>query len=213
MAKVNGPLLSFAASGSIANVQTYSRWRGIPYVRQKVTPSNPNTSEQQETRSVFAWLMGLFRLLSSDAQQPWVIATQGQPLTDRNKIAQTNISLLRGQADISDFIASPGARGGLPVLSAAATPGSGTITVAVGAPALPSGWSIVKAVGLAIKQQDPATDKEFNSVTVTDNTSTYSLAFTGLAATDWLWSVWFIYMKPDGSLAAGPSTSGVATVT
>jgi len=46
MAKVKGPLMSLEASGSVANTLVFSIWKGRPYVRELVTPSNPQTASQ-----------------------------------------------------------------------------------------------------------------------------------------------------------------------
>lgn len=50
MAKVVSPLFSFSASGALAKSLVYFPWKGIPCVRQWVTPSNPNTDAQQTQR-------------------------------------------------------------------------------------------------------------------------------------------------------------------
>ena len=56
MAKVNGPLLSMDASGSVAGAMTFSKWKGRNYVRQLVIPSNPDTAGQQAVRSILGTL-------------------------------------------------------------------------------------------------------------------------------------------------------------
>ena len=63
MAKVTGPLLSLDASGTVADVLTFSRWKGRNYVRQRVIPSNPNTPDQIAIRDLIrdasiAWKSG-----------------------------------------------------------------------------------------------------------------------------------------------------------
>lgn len=63
MAKVTGPLLSLDASGSIASTMTFSRWKGVNYVRQRVIPTYSNTTEQANIRSIvhdasIAWKAG-----------------------------------------------------------------------------------------------------------------------------------------------------------
>jgi hypothetical protein len=60
MAKVTGPLLSLDASGSVASTITFSRWKGINYVRQRVIPTYTNTTLQAK-----------IRLLISDASIAW----------------------------------------------------------------------------------------------------------------------------------------------
>lgn len=50
MAKVLAPLMSFGASGKIANSLVYMTWKGLNTVRQYVVPSNPNTLAQSTQR-------------------------------------------------------------------------------------------------------------------------------------------------------------------
>ena len=63
MAKVTGPLLSLDASGSVAKTITFSRWKGINYVRQRVIPTYSNTADQVAMRDLItdlseAWKTG-----------------------------------------------------------------------------------------------------------------------------------------------------------
>jgi Family of unknown function (DUF6266) len=51
MARLTGPLFSLSASGKIANTLVYADWKGVSYVRSKVTPANPNTAAQQVQRA------------------------------------------------------------------------------------------------------------------------------------------------------------------
>lgn len=60
MAKVTGPLLSLDASGSVASTMTFSRWKGVNYVRQRVIPTYSNTTTQ-----------ALIRALVRDASLAW----------------------------------------------------------------------------------------------------------------------------------------------
>lgn len=56
MAKVTGPLMSLDASGTVAETITFSKWKGRNYVRQRVIPSNPQTADQLEGRSILGTL-------------------------------------------------------------------------------------------------------------------------------------------------------------
>lgn len=56
MAKVTGPFMSLDASGTFGNILTASKWKGRPYMRQRVTPSNPNTTGQKDVRSILGTL-------------------------------------------------------------------------------------------------------------------------------------------------------------
>lgn len=53
MAKSPAPFMSINARGSIAGLLTASNWKGIPYLRLLVTPSNPRTSGQLAVRLIF----------------------------------------------------------------------------------------------------------------------------------------------------------------
>lgn len=212
MAKVTGPLLSFSASGQIANAQVYGNWRGVQYVRQKVIPANPQTTGQIATRSVFAWLSDVWKFAGSAFQAPWTAAAKGNSYTDRNLLMKRNIPLLRGQTDVTAMIMSPGANGGLSAAAATATGSAGTITGDMTAPLLPNGWTVDHAEMVAILQQDPSTATDWTTYEANDNADPYAPALTGLAAGTYVVGMWFVYTKPDGSLAYGPSTMTTATV-
>jgi len=56
MAKVNGPLMSMDASGTLAGTIVYSKWKGRNYVRNRVIPKNPKSASQVGVRSMFRFL-------------------------------------------------------------------------------------------------------------------------------------------------------------
>src|SRR5690625_4318284 len=124
MAKVTGPLLSLKAQGQIGKSQVYASWKGVPYARQLVIPSNPNSTGQQATRGVFASLMGLWKNLPTLAQAPWSSYATGKPLTDRNAFAKGNVSGMRGQTDRLKFAGSPGSNGGVSPTAVSAAAGA-----------------------------------------------------------------------------------------
>ena len=43
MVKLGGPALSLDASGTVGGILTFSKWKGRPYVRTRVIPSNPKS--------------------------------------------------------------------------------------------------------------------------------------------------------------------------
>lgn len=213
MAKVTGPLLSLGASGQIGGSQVYAKWKGIPYVRQKVIPANPRSAGQTQTRSVFSFLSGYWKLANAQIIAPWNAFAKGQPKSGRNIFMGTNIKLLREGTDLSALVASPGANGGVSVDAATASGGSGTITGAVTAPTLPTGWSVVAANMAAIKSADPHTSLVYQSLFATDVSSPYAPALTGVAAGTYDVQMWMEYTKADGSTAYSPSIQTTATVT
>lgn len=51
MAKVTGPLMSLDASGAIGGTVVFSKWKGRNYTRLLVTPMNPQSQGQADSRS------------------------------------------------------------------------------------------------------------------------------------------------------------------
>lgn len=206
MAKVNAPLLSFGAGGTVAKTQVYSKWKGRPYVRQHVIPSNPNSADQQLTRNTFSWLNQVWKNAPSLLQDPWDLYAQGQVLTGRNAFVGQNTRVLRSQTDLAAMIFSPGAKGGIIAANVVTTPGAGQLSVAITAPALPTGWTITQGIAVAIRDQDPQTEILYSVASGFDATDPYAVVLTGLTASE-LYRVgaWFEYAKPDGSTAYGAS--------
>lgn len=95
MAKVTGPLLSLDASGSVASTLTFSRWKGINYVRQRVIPTYTNSDEQVAVRDIL-----------SDASLAWKQgATVGViPINPAYKLAYNTAASGMGMSGFNLFI-------------------------------------------------------------------------------------------------------------
>ena len=63
MAKVNGPLLSLNASGTVGKTILYSNWNGRQTCALKNTPSNRRTVPQMRVRAYLAYALKLSKLL------------------------------------------------------------------------------------------------------------------------------------------------------
>jgi hypothetical protein len=215
MSRITAPLLSFGASGAIAKTQVYATWKGRPYVRRYAIPSNPNTTDQQETRNTFAWLNNVWKYMPSGAIGAWQAYGQNNRFTDRNGFIKRNLSDLRTQADLANFLFSPSANGGIAAAGIAATPGAGSLTLTLTAPTLPSGWTIVKAIAACIRQQDPQSGALYVVTSAEDATSPYTgLALTGLTSAQvYVYGGWFQFQKPDTSYAYGEALMGTGTPT
>ena len=141
MAVPTAPLLSFSASGQIAKSMVFSRWKGRPYVRRYVIPSNPQSAAQTATRTVFAWGNAVWKLAPTLFQAPWDLFATGQVLTGRNAMLSSVVRNLRSQTDLSLMEFSPGAKGGLAPSSILTTAGVGTLTIDFTNPTPPTGWT------------------------------------------------------------------------
>jgi hypothetical protein len=214
MAKTTAPMLSFSAAGSIAKTLVYAKWRGISYGRQHVIPANPKSTAQTLTRNTFATLREFWKRTGATTRAPWDAFAKGQPYTGMNKFVGENLRLIRGEADMDLFYASPGAGGGLafPTLLVATGSGSGEVDVTLTAPSLPTGWSITSAHAVGILQQAP--DSLFLGVVVegSDATAPYAITLSGFgSAGSVVASAWFEYEKPDGKAAYSVALTDTAT--
>jgi len=77
MAKVKGPLFSLEASGALANTIVYSIWKGRPYVRELVTPSNPSSAGQITIRLILGAIAKAARAVLT--QKDDTVANVGSP--------------------------------------------------------------------------------------------------------------------------------------
>jgi len=202
MAKITAPFLGLGASGTVASTLTASKWRGRPYVRQRVIPSNPQTAEQSKTRNTFAWANQVWIRAGSLVIAPWNRFAEGQALTGRNAWQGQAVKDLRGDADLADFTFSIGAKGGLPPTAIALTPGVGEITVDFTVPIAPTGWTLASAIAAAIRDQDPATGTFYDTTEGEDVSTPYQVVLSGLTGAQ-LYRVggWLKWTKPDGSVA------------
>lgn len=214
MAVLTGPLMSLAASGTIANTLTYATWKGIQYARTRVIPANPQSTSQTQTRTVFAYLQDLYKFMPAIAREPWIAAVRGVPMTPQNMLLSKNVFALRTASDLMDLVLSPGAAGGIPPSAIVTTPGNDELSVAVTAPAGPSGWTLTAAQGVVVRDQDPHVALVGTPVAVEDLTSAYVLLFSGLAsAADYQIGVWLKWLTPTGIAAYSVALRDMGTTT
>lgn len=218
MAKVTGPLLSLRSSGSIAKSQVYGSWKGVPYARQHVIPTNPRSTEQTKTRSVFGNLMLIWKSYGTIAQGPFRAFATGKPLTPRNAFAQANVSILRTETDLTKLVGSMSSGGGVTATSLTAVAGaaSGGIAATLTCPAAPTGWTLAKVQAIAVRNTDPHSPLEPPVGEAEDDAPTEAGAtivqLTGLVAgAEYAVSAWPVWDKGSGKLAFGQSITVIAS--
>lgn len=212
MAKITAPFLGLAASGTIGSTLTASKWKGRPYMRTRVIPSNPKTAAQSLTRNTFAWANSVWKLMPTLIQTPWDRFAEGQVLTGRNAFQGNVVATLRGDTDLLNFTFSNGAKGGIPPASQIVTLGATSVTLDVTTPTPPTGWTIQAVVGASIRDQDPATGILFATIAIEDLVAPYSLIISPLiAATDYQVGSWIRWVKPDLSIAYSAALMDPAT--
>ncbi len=216
MAKVTAPILSFGASGAVAKSQVYASWKGIKYARQHVVPANPRTSEQMVTRNLFAMLSKFWTIAPTDMLSSWNAQASGQKYTGRNHFMGMNVKALRGQADMADFIGSPGNLSAFPAATFAAVNDASTdvIHCTFTLQTLPTGWTATEVVAVAFGDTDDPTT--WVPTVLSGNSAPPTLTFdiTGLPHDqDNVVSGWVKYTRPDAKIAYGPSLTVIAAAT
>ncbi len=204
MAKVTTPLLSFGGEGQVGKSLVFARWRGIKYARRHVIPANPRTVAQQTTRTTFATLREMWKLMPDLARAPWDSFAEGRPFLGSNKWVGENLRVVRGQPDFLNLLGSPGSKGGLPPVSvvAAATLNAGELRLTVTPPAPPAGWVLQAAVGMGFPDQNPALDFVGPLAVAEDVVGPYEVLLTGLpSATLAVASAWLRWQKPNTEIA------------
>jgi len=70
MARITFSPLLVAASGKVADT-VFSRWKGRPYIRSRVTPANPNSAAQQLQRNSLTYAVLQWQSLPADVKARW----------------------------------------------------------------------------------------------------------------------------------------------
>lgn len=207
MAKTTAPLLSFGASGSLAKTMVASKWKGRPYMRQHVVPANPNSTGQQSTRNAFSFASNVWKNMGALAVAPWDRYAVGQVLTGRNAMTGSFVKNVRGETDLNNMVFSPGAKGGVAPADITITPGDDQLTIDLVAPAVPTGWTLDSFICVALQDQDYASPDTYITFEDEDDTGPgYQVVLAGLAdATTYQVGGFIRWLKPDGSVAYGPS--------
>ena len=125
MVKVNGPMLSLSASGTIANTATFGTWKGRPYVRQRVVPTNPREPLQVAVRSMFRFLSQNWAAIGATPKASWDDRAEMRSISPFNAYMGVNQTLWREFKSPSQTDPKPGT-GTEPVATFdSATPGDG----------------------------------------------------------------------------------------
>lgn len=216
MAKTTAPLLSFGATGTIADTMTFARWKGIPYARQRVVPANPRTAQQTQTRTAFSTASASWRLLPSLITEVWNAFATGRPLTGRNGYVGRYVEALRGAADLTGWIVSPGVRSAMTVqtFTAAGGTASGEIDITYTLPPEPDGWTLDELRIAYALDKDPSNGWTDAVQVDQDTLLGGSHTITGLdAATAYAVAGFLVWTRPDGQKAYGVSLTDIATST
>lgn len=99
MARVSGPFLSLAASGTVSKLITASRWKGIAYMREWFKPQNPRTEAQVKQRTRLTKAVASWHLESAETKALWEQASAGKPVSGFNLYVKRYIEYMIANND------------------------------------------------------------------------------------------------------------------
>lgn len=125
-----------------------AKWKNLSTIRTYTKPSNPNTSDQQKVRGVFAQMTSFVALFADQVKYLSALNTSGQSV--RNAIIQANkAQIMSGTFNKDTLIIS---KGGLQkVAGEAATQSAGKITVTWNAPTATNFTENAKLVAVMVQ--------------------------------------------------------------
>jgi hypothetical protein len=131
MAKVTGPLMSIAASGTFGGTLVFSIWNGRAYVRERVIPTNPKSSMQTGVRSMWKFLSKFWTSIASNTKLTWATIAESQQISNFNAFMQYNMN--RWQNFFAPTQGNPAAEASTPltVTTQTLTGAAGYATIAI----------------------------------------------------------------------------------
>lgn len=196
----------------------HSNWKGVQLVRRFAKPSNPNSTDQVNVRTVFRNLTRIYTLMPPYTKASWQSWVVGKQMIARNKVIGTNVPLLKSATDLAAFLPTPGDSSTLPPSDYTPSGGAGQITSTVAAPTPPAGWTIARAVLCCINASGDPTGDIFDADAAqmyegSDTTDPYAPSITGLAAGTYYTWAFLVWTAPDNSTRySAPITAGTSVV-
>lgn len=92
MARVSGPLMSMEASGTYGKTLTFGKWKGRPYVRERVDPSNPKTASQTGVRVMMKFLARAWAALTAGNKTTWDALAASRSISAFNAYVSANLT-------------------------------------------------------------------------------------------------------------------------
>lgn len=143
MALTNGPLFSLDASGQVGKALVYSKWKGRPYVRKYVIPTNPNSMAQRSVRMLMTFLTQQWGSLSDNDKNSWAALAAQSNYAPFNAYTSGNISQFNGNIILSKVAGFPGGTAPGALTNPAATGGVGSASFVVDYAASADNWAVM----------------------------------------------------------------------
>jgi hypothetical protein len=104
--------MSIAASGTYGKALTFGTWKGRPYVRERVDPSNPKSAKQQGVRAMLKYLAQIWATIKVASAASWGAAATAKSISTFNAYISANLK--NWQEDLAPIRLSTDARAATP---------------------------------------------------------------------------------------------------
>jgi len=108
MARVTFSPLIADIRGKAADA-VFASWKGRNYVRQRVTPANPNSAAQQLQRNAMAEAVAMWHLLSSTLKTAFGLGCSGMNISGYNDFVGRNVAAIKGETGLAGPRRNPAA--------------------------------------------------------------------------------------------------------
>jgi hypothetical protein len=201
-------MFSFEASGTIGNIATFSKWKGRPYVRQRVIPSNPKSALQVSSRAIMKFLAQEWAGIGSTPKGTWDELAAAAQISAFNAYVQKNAMRFREfQAPAQTYPAPE--TGTLPTaVLTSATGGPSYIDLLITMTTLANAWGVM----LFRSPTGTFTPSRANCIAVIPITAAATTVYTdsGLAAGEYFYDAKFFttegVLGPDEGEVSGTAT-------
>lgn len=92
MVRLTGPAFSLTASGSLAKTLTFATWKGRPYLRQLVIPTNPKSAAQMGVRAMMSFLAKQWDGLTAGEKTSWEANAEEKQISAFNEYVSVNLT-------------------------------------------------------------------------------------------------------------------------
>jgi len=143
MVKLNGPMFSLGASGTLGKAITFASWKGRAYARGTVIPANPKAEKQLSVRAMMTFLSQNWTAISPGDKATWQDQADANVMSTFNAYIAANLATWRNFQGISQT--SPFTRAQTTIVpgAASATNGVRMITVTMPVTVTNSGWAVL----------------------------------------------------------------------
>ena len=142
MATVQGPLMSMEASGTIGKTITFAKWKGRPYVRNRVVPANPKSAGQLGIQAMMKFLGTAWKSIGASPQASYDTAAASKSISAFNEYMSENMARWRDSLLPSQTTPAAKAHSGSSVSGMTLTGGSGSCNLAITIATAANQWGV-----------------------------------------------------------------------